>query len=99
MKTAIMVTQLVHNPYNRDSRHYPDGERAWISQPLVHHFPTPLSWRSFTLDASDYDVLADEVRCPCSAVVPVKTVPVTLGALIDAAQHHLDDVHQGVRRD
>jgi hypothetical protein len=64
------------------------------------HFETPLSWRSFKLGTSDYDIPADEAYCPCGAVVhpPDDREYAMLGDFVDVAEEHIAEAHPGARR-
>lgn len=92
MKTCIMIRELTRE-VGRPGKLFRTPFRAVEG---VDHFPIPLSWRSFKLGASDYDIVSDEAYCPCGATVtPADDREYAmLGDFVDAAEAHIAEVHQ-----
>jgi hypothetical protein len=63
----------------------------------VDYFPIKLTWESFRLGASDYDVNVDEQYCPCGASLDVEWPPF-LGEIVEGAQEHIEQAHPEVLR-
>lgn len=67
---------------------------------MIDYFPVRLTINSFKLGASDYDIIADELYCPCGATVRAPSDLVgelILGDLIEMAEAHIAEAHPYVR--
>jgi len=94
MRRLLVITELT-----RDVGWRPAGLPAKVVNVASEgrdYFAIPLTWRSFRLDASDYDIIADEAVCPCGATVGPDDVTL-LGSYADAAEAHIAEAHPGVR--
>lgn len=69
---------------------------VYIAVELVDYFPTPLGLDCFRIGASDYDIVGDELYCPCGETLRWESG--VIGDAVDIAGEHMEDAHPGARR-
>lgn len=93
MITALPAIDARIEPMRTLAGHGAASPRRVPFQPVQgqNYFAAPLTFASFLAGASDYDLVADELYCPCGEVLTWDDL--NLGTAVEIADWHIAEAH------